>query len=342
MLKITMKPTGWFHVAWSAEIAPGAVKPMKYFGQDLVAFRSAEGKLAILDAHCKHLGAHLAYGGKVKNGCIQCPYHGWQWDSEGHNTLVPYQEEPTRAKLRSWSVVEKHGMVFMWHDPAGGAPREGWDLPDLFKDFESFPDFTDASSNEADYYPCYPDAVVFKPGEPIPPQMVVENAPDTSHFHFTHGTPECPELEFFDTSSGMWKAEMAFKSPKTKQKALRFLNICPNIALSYTVFHGRDLRYRLILSATPIDDQLTDFRVSYFFPRDPQSPEIMPESVRTFAAQTVELFEQDARMWRHQVFVSRPVFSRQDIAGYTALRKWSERFYETTDDALPIRAVETL
>ncbi|MGD9794801.1 MAG: Rieske 2Fe-2S domain-containing protein, partial [Acidimicrobiia bacterium] len=59
MIALNMKPTGWFNIGWSAEIAPGGVKPMRYFGHDLVAFRSTTGELSVLDAHCRHLGAHL-------------------------------------------------------------------------------------------------------------------------------------------------------------------------------------------------------------------------------------------------------------------------------------------
>jgi Rieske [2Fe-2S] domain. len=337
MIKLSMKPTGWFQIGWSLEIAPGAVKPLYYFGEHMVAYRKEDGQLVVMDAHCKHLGAHLGYGGKVKNGCIVCPYHGWEWDDQGRNTVVPYQEKPTGAKLKTRHIVEQHGIIFMWHDPAGGPPRAGWELPDLFGAFPEAP------GKEEDFYPCYPDAVVYKPNERIHPQMVVENGPDTAHFHFTHGTPECPDLEWFEVVDGQWRSEMAFKSPKTKQKALSLFNICPSINLSYTVFHGRDVRYRLILSATPVDDEVTDFHVNYFFPRDPASPHVMPQHVRTFAESTVELFEQDARMWRHQVFVQRPVFAKQDIAGYTALRKWSERFYEADGAAIgPMKAVETL
>ncbi|PKP88605.1 MAG: Rieske (2Fe-2S) protein, partial [Alphaproteobacteria bacterium HGW-Alphaproteobacteria-16] len=44
-----MKPTGWFHIGWSAEIAPGQTVSMRYFGQDLVAFRAVNGRLSVLD-----------------------------------------------------------------------------------------------------------------------------------------------------------------------------------------------------------------------------------------------------------------------------------------------------
>src|SRR3546814_20378279 len=73
MLNLNMKPTGWFHIGWGAEIPPGGVKPPRYFGQGLVAFRSAGGVLSVLDAHCRHLGAHLGYGGTVGKECDFCP-----------------------------------------------------------------------------------------------------------------------------------------------------------------------------------------------------------------------------------------------------------------------------
>jgi len=336
MLKLSMKPTGWFQIGWSAEIPPRGVKPMKYFGEDMVAFRTASGKLVVMDAHCRHLGAHLGYGGKVKGDCIVCPYHGWEWNADGSNSLVPYQDTPTRATMRKRHVIERHGIIFMWHDPDHGAPREGWELPDLFS---SIPQ---AIADEKDFYPCYPHAIVDKPDEPIHPQMVIENAPDTAHFHFTHGTPECPELLWFDTSDGTWRSEMGFRSPKTGQVSLSLYTLAPCISLSFTVFAGKSINYRLILTATPVDETKSHFRVNYFFPRDPTSPDVMPEDVRRFARETVRLFEEDARMWRHQVFVQRPVFAKQDIAGYTALRKWSERFYEAPAGPSPMRSVETL
>lgn len=41
----TRLPLGWFQVAYSDEIAPGDVKPLKYFGRDLVIFRT-DGPIA--------------------------------------------------------------------------------------------------------------------------------------------------------------------------------------------------------------------------------------------------------------------------------------------------------
>lgn len=336
MLKLSMKPTGWFHVGWSAEIAPGGVQPMSYFSHDLVAFRNETGALAILDAHCKHLGAHLGHGGKVKKGCLVCPYHGWAWGQDGANADIPYQNKPTGAKLRKWHVIERHGLIFLWHDPAGGPPRDGWELPDLFADFP------DKVADESDYYPCYPEATVDRPDERIHPQLMMENTADSVHFVFTHGAPEYPELTECWEEGNRLRSTMAFKSPRTGAHALFNRGIKPNVGLSFTFFDGDNIHYRLILTATPVDEETSHFRVSYFLPRDPKSPAVMPQKLRDFARSTEELFEEDARIWRHQIFVQRPVYAQQDIKGYTALRKWSERFYEADPGASPTRHVETL
>lgn len=326
----SMKPTGWFHIGWSAEIAPGAVKAMKYFGQDLVAFRTLDGELAIFDAHCPHMGAHLGYGGKVVGGSLACPYHGWRFNAAGENTLIPYEDHTIRKKLRKWVAIEQHEMIFLWHDPAGGGPREGW-LPHLF-------DHDEVPADINDFYPSYSNgAIVYKPAERIHPQLIVENAADSAHFKYTHGAPEDPKILSFDASTPVWKSSMGFLSPKTKEIALTTYARNPGIGLSFFIFlhHGSDhskkgygFNRRLVLSATPVDDETTDLRVTYFFPKDPSSPDVMPEHIINEAKQTVVFFEQDAQIWRHQKFVQRPVFAKQDVKVYTALRKWSSQFYE--------------
>jgi phenylpropionate dioxygenase-like ring-hydroxylating dioxygenase large terminal subunit len=306
---------------------------MRYFGHELVAFRTEAGDLAVLDAHCRHLGAHLGHDSRVVDGCVQCPYHGWLWDQDGTNAKIPYQDKPVRARLRKWDVIEQHGLVFLWHDPTGGPPRPGWQPPDVFTDFPG------PAAAASDYHPCFPDAVVDKPNEPIHPQLIQENAPDSMHFRFTHSTPEDPEVLSFETEGPVWRSMMGFRSPKTKQFALHLHNLNVGVGLAYAFFDGAASHYRLILTATPVDDERSHLRVSYFLPREPDAPEVMTDAQRAFAHHTIELFEQDARIWRHQVFVQKPVFARQDVAAYNALRTWSEQFYEVPEGASPTPSV---
>jgi 3-ketosteroid 9alpha-monooxygenase subunit A len=319
---LSMRPTGWFQIGWSAEITPGGVKPLRYFGHDLVAFRSVKGELSVLDAHCLHMGAHLGYGGTVVEDRIQCPYHGWQWRTDGSNALVPNQVETIRKCIRRWHTIERHDCIFLWHDPAGGTPREGWSVPDLFANSE-------LPARADDFYPSYINgAVVFSPGERLHPQVVVENSADSAHFRFSHGTPLDPVLLWFDASTPVWRSSIGFRSPKTQEITLRTISYVPGIGLSLTIFDHHSFGRRLVLSATPVDDQTCDLRVTYFFPRDPNSPDVMPEHIKAAIRETRTFFEQDARIWRHQKFVQRPIFAKADVKGYSALRKWCDQFYE--------------
>ncbi len=60
----TWKFTGWFVIGWSAEFPVGEVRPLRYFGEYLVAYRDESGELRVLSGHCRHLGAHIGHGGR--------------------------------------------------------------------------------------------------------------------------------------------------------------------------------------------------------------------------------------------------------------------------------------
>jgi nitrite reductase/ring-hydroxylating ferredoxin subunit len=105
-------PNGWFQVAYSDELTNGGVLPIEYFGKHAVLFRTEDGTPALLDAFCPHLGAHLGHGGKVKGGCIECPFHAWRYDTAGTCVEVPYAPKaPTRAKVKPWTMVERNGLI---------------------------------------------------------------------------------------------------------------------------------------------------------------------------------------------------------------------------------------
>jgi phenylpropionate dioxygenase-like ring-hydroxylating dioxygenase large terminal subunit len=123
-------PSGWFRIAYSHELTLKKVLSLYYFGKDLVIFRTEDGTACVMDAHCPHLGAHLGYGGKVKGETIQCPFHGWCFDSNGHCTDIPYTNKiPSKAQIQTWSVREVNGLIFVYYHAWGEAPT--WEIPDI-------------------------------------------------------------------------------------------------------------------------------------------------------------------------------------------------------------------
>ena len=125
----TSFPNSWFRVATSQELFSTKVIPLHYFNQDLVLFRTAKGTPCILDTHCPHLGAHLGYGGLVKNDTILCPYHGWLWDSQGHCAGVPYSDKNPQVEIASYPVMEVNGLVLMYYHNQGNPPS--WQIPKI-------------------------------------------------------------------------------------------------------------------------------------------------------------------------------------------------------------------
>ena len=55
-------------------------------------WRDGDGHHHLADAWCPHLGAHLGHGGRVKDGCLICPFHEWSYDTAGRNVDIPYAE----------------------------------------------------------------------------------------------------------------------------------------------------------------------------------------------------------------------------------------------------------
>ena len=55
-------PVGWYTVATSGEVRAGQVLPVKYFGEELILYRTESGEARLTDAYCPHMGAHLGSG----------------------------------------------------------------------------------------------------------------------------------------------------------------------------------------------------------------------------------------------------------------------------------------
>ncbi|CAM9431570.1 unnamed protein product, partial [Ectocarpus fasciculatus] len=114
---------GWFRVADSHEIAKGQVKYLQNFDRSFAVFRGQDGYVRCVDAHCIHLGANMAVGGKVVDNCLECPFHRWRYDGTGQCTHIPYQEKiPDATKTKAYYVCEYYGMILLWIHSKDSAP----------------------------------------------------------------------------------------------------------------------------------------------------------------------------------------------------------------------------
>src|SRR3954464_11026204 len=62
--------------------AEGRPVRVRLMGEDLVAFRNAEGAVGLLEELCPHRRASLALGVNSDMG-LRCLYHGWKFGIDG-------------------------------------------------------------------------------------------------------------------------------------------------------------------------------------------------------------------------------------------------------------------
>ncbi len=106
---------------------PRPVKPVRLLGENLVLFRDEQGRYGLMDRHCPHRGADLAFG-RRENGGLRCAFHGWLFDVTGQCLETP--AEPVNSPLcrnikqRAYPVVERSGVLwaYMGHESLDEAP----------------------------------------------------------------------------------------------------------------------------------------------------------------------------------------------------------------------------
>jgi phthalate 4,5-dioxygenase oxygenase subunit len=107
----------WQPVALVDEMqGPRPVKALRLMGEDLVLYKTAGG-YALMQRHCPHRGADLAYG-RIEPDGLRCSFHGWKFDSRGKCMETPAEPAASRLcehiKTRAYPVVEKSGILFAY------------------------------------------------------------------------------------------------------------------------------------------------------------------------------------------------------------------------------------
>jgi len=316
--------TGWYVVGWSSDIAPGELRRLHYFGRELITFRGESGELAVLDAHCQHLGGHIGVGGHVEGDEVVCPWHGWHWGLDGSNKLIPYSKAETckrNVHIRTYPSQEWCGMILMWFDRDGGQPT--WQPPHV----------PELDGN--DYYPMHPNTRMVNRVK-AHPQMIVENAADAFHVQFVHhGSPaQTTSFELHDYYLHA-TVDIVYGGGKTSTW------LTPDGPVSGTVvydtyglgigfvrFPTEVLASVQITGHTPVDDEYTDYFFVMACKRQPgyDGDESDPRASRWISVQQ-EIIKQDFFTWENMKYLDKPNFAVEEAKDYAALRRWAQRFY---------------
>src|SRR5262245_31074696 len=89
----------WTPVAMTFDLKERRPFGVKIAGTPVVLFRGKAGEARALVDRCPHRGVALSLG-KVKDGCIECPFHGWRLEGSGQVCHVPWNPDAKLAMLR--------------------------------------------------------------------------------------------------------------------------------------------------------------------------------------------------------------------------------------------------
>lgn len=123
----------WMPAALSEELeGDRPVVPVNLLGEKLALYRDSEGQLALIERHCAHRGADMTFG-RIEEGGIRCPFHGWKFDSTGQCVDQPAEPKTSKMckniKLHSYPLKEINGLIFAYL---------GEGEPPAFPDFDCF------------------------------------------------------------------------------------------------------------------------------------------------------------------------------------------------------------
>ena len=243
----------WHAVARSGDLAGGPLS-RRLLERDLVVYRGPDGDVVAAPDRCPHREAPLTLG-CMKEGVLQCAYHGWEFGSGGALVKVPSAlpgvPVPPTGNLKPYHAVERYGLVWVCLD----TPQA--DIPCISHDDR--PEFR-RINNPVEHWNASPT-------------RLTDNFMDYTHFPYVHtgtfGTnldPTVPryEIEQLDDGWTGYQYDVDVDNPdsaraisgQTAKQLHRHMSTGFTLPFSVrsTIHYETGLEHILLLLAAPVDD----------------------------------------------------------------------------------------
>lgn len=236
----------------SKELRKNKLLGITRLGEKLVFWRDRNGDIGCLFDKCTHRGAALSKGRILSNNMVQCPFHGFEYDTSGKVTKIPAIGKktlvPDRYKVNAYHAVDKHGFIWIFW----GENKDEYPPIPFFEDID-----------EKFKYDTLIDHW------PIHYSRVIENQLDVIHLPFVHANTigrgcrtliDGPIVKWTEKELQVWafmrkddgtKPKKPEELPKPKHDALlhfRFGNIWQNRLAN---------AFRIFAAFVPIDEENT-------------------------------------------------------------------------------------
>ncbi|MEQ9447719.1 MAG: aromatic ring-hydroxylating dioxygenase subunit alpha, partial [Rhodospirillaceae bacterium] len=121
----------WYYALPAGALKRGAMVHRTMLGEPVLIGRDGAGVVFALRDTCPHRGTLLSRG-KFNGHEVQCPYHGWRFDTGGQCTAIPSQAEgqkpqPEDIRAKTYPASERQGNIWIFFGE--GAPPPVPDVP---------------------------------------------------------------------------------------------------------------------------------------------------------------------------------------------------------------------
>lgn len=322
-------PDGWYALGLADDLTASTLWSRTFAGQEVVAFRDPNGAPAVVGAYCPHLGAHMGHGGCVKEGTVECPFHAFRFDRDGQCVATGYgTKPPPKAVVDTWTVLERNGLILVWHANDGAPPE--WEPPAL--DWEGWSPLKHHALDLISH-----------------PQETTENSVDTGHLTVVHGYSNVAILDPLEVNGPHLTSRYTMTRHNPWVPALppvvsAFRVHVWGLGYSFVDIHIEtfDVHFRLFILSTPRDGERVDLRVALSVREDFNANNIVPGLglvprswlAKLLRSQTlkgvVNDVQQDFDMWQNKIYVDRPALAQGDgpVGPY---RRYCRQFYPSAD-----------
>lgn len=307
-------PLGWFHVAFDNEIKAGELRAVEAFGKPLVLWRADSGELVLQDRYCPHLGANFAVGGEVVGNAIKCPFHHWEFGTDGKVAAIPYAKRLNqKACVRTYPLQEKYGVIFAWNHPDGEEPF--YNLPEI-PELDD-PDFVPPLVSKHEISTCL--------------QEMGENVADGAHFETIHNHPGAASYDRFDCVGPEIFMESRQLFPSSGGPIEGTLNT-QVVGFGMSVVRYQTLvEVCMLTTQTPVNDHLVHqyFHVSW---KNPDRDDKIDRIGAAFHKEVNRQLTDDIPIWENKIYQPKPYLCDGD-GPIAKFRNWSSQFYAGTEAA---------
>ena len=128
----------WYAILPSKAVKRNGIVGVKRLNLELALFRNGKGQIGCVVDQCTHRGAALSKG-KMKGDCMQCPFHGLEFNPDGHCTFIPANGKASTADISRYNVKyyvvkEANGIIYLWY---GEADKISGEPPFFYDDVDS-------------------------------------------------------------------------------------------------------------------------------------------------------------------------------------------------------------